>query len=544
MSSAWRVACGLVLALVSAQVGFEARHTTVQVVSTCPPLVVGNPDGNYIYPGVKGAIPYRGDAESAPRLDAFVPSGSSGRPVTVVIHGGNYVAGSRIAYVGQILELLSDHGLPWMSVDYRLGGARRQQEARDDVAAALGFVRCRASELGVDADRLVLLGEDTGAEIALSLLQRRLPGVVGAVSLGGKFEAEVLAPRAPGSSLLFVHGDADGEQPIAAIRQRCRPEVSSERCERIEVAGGSHRAENWWPSQWGYKKPLVRWIASLGRAPMPAAAPPASPSIAEGGPLEPGLHKRLVWDQAHGLTLDAWVPGGTADRPIALLVHGGGWEAGDRVTYIAPLFEPLAKAGIPWVSIDYRLTPDVRHDGQLDDLRRAIAFVRARARALGGNPERIVLVGESASGQMAALLASEDAGQPLAAVVSFYGVYDFEPMVKDAGPRSLPARLFGRRVLDAQTREQLKEVSPVHRVRAGMPPLLLVHGTAESLWAQATAYSARLAAAGVAHELVRLDGAPHGMENWLGNARWERAFDRVVAFVTAARRPAARDQVR
>jgi alpha-L-fucosidase 2 len=537
MRGVWRFFVGMVLAVVVAGSGVRVSLATAAPASACAPLVVGNPDGNYIYPGVKGAIAYRGEGESALKLDAFVPEGSVGRPVTVVIHGGNYLAGSRIAYVGQILETLSDHGLPWVSVDYRLGGTRRREEARDDVEAAVAFVRCRAADLGVDRDRLVLLGEDTGAEIALALWQRSMPGVVGAVSVGGRIEPSVLSGRVPGGSLLFVHGDADDEQAIESIRDRCRAEVPSERCQRIEVPGASHRAENWWPSQWGYKQPLVRWIADLGRSPL-AEPPVARPFSADDwkGPRPRGLHKRLVWDRAHGLALDAWIPGGGADRPIALLVHGGGWEAGDRVTYISPMFERLAKAGVAWVSIDYRLTPDVRHDEQLDDLRRAIDFVRANAVALGGDPERVLLVGESASGQMAALVASEDAARGLAGVVSFYGVYDFEPMVKDAGPRSFPARLFDRHVLDEGTWRRLREASPLNRVRAGMPPMLLVHGTAESLWAQATAYSARLSAAGVAHELVRLDGAPHGMENWLGNASWERAFDEVIAFVTRKKR--------
>jgi alpha-L-fucosidase 2 len=283
---------------------------------------------------------------------------------------------------------------------------------------------------------------------------------------------------------------------------------------------------------------LVRWIEDFAARPRPgavldAAVPAARPWPAK--PLARGLHKRLTWDAAHGLTLDAWVPGESTDRPLAVIVHGGGWEAGDRVTYVTPLFEPLARAGIAWLSVDYRLTPAVRHHDQLDDLRRVLTFARDQARSLGANPSRIVVIGESASGQMATLVAADDPPPPVAAVVSFYGVYDFEPLVRDAGPRSLPARLFGRRVLDHETWWRLREASPVHRARKGMAPLLLVHGTAESLWAQAMAYSTRLEALGVRHQVVRLDGAPHGMENWVGRAEWERAFDDVVAFVQTER---------
>ena len=76
------------------------------------------------------------------------------------------------------------------------------------------------------------------------------------------------------------------------------------------------------------------------------------------------------------------------------------------------------------------------------------------------DPARLAVVGESASGQMAALLATEDRG--LAGVVSFYGVYDFPAMVTDASPRSLLRRLFGRETLDDEARALLAPLLPDH----------------------------------------------------------------------------------
>jgi alpha-L-fucosidase 2 len=218
--------------------------------------------------------------------------------------------------------------------------------------------------------------------------------------------------------------------------------------------------------------------------------------------------------------MDAWLPPHSATpRPAVVLLHGGGWEAGDRVTYITPLFEPLARAGFAWFSVDYRLTPAVRHPDQLDDVRAALAFIRARAGTFGIDASRMVLVGESASAQIATLLATRDGG--LAGVASFYGVYDFLPLVTDAGPRSLASRLFGRTALDDETCTLLRQYSPLHQARRDMPPILLIHGTSEGLWEQGVRMAARLAEIGVAHELVRLEGAPHGMENWEGHPEWQ-----------------------
>ena len=101
------------------------------------------------------------------------------------------------------------------------------------------------------------------------------------------------------------------------------------------------------------------------------------------------------------------VPPGDGPFAGVILAHGGGWEAGDKVTYLTPILEPLARAGLAWFSIDYRLTPEYRHPQQLDDLRRAIRYVRHHAASFGVEPGRLAVLGESASGQMVAQLATE-----------------------------------------------------------------------------------------------------------------------------------------
>ena len=200
-----------------------------------------------------------------------------------------------------------------------------------------------------------------------------------------------------------------------------------------------------------------------------------------------------------------------------LLVHGGGWEAGDRVTYITPMFRPLASAGLAWFSMDYRLTPEGTHAEQLQDLRDAIAFLREQAGSFNIDPRKLVIVGESASGQMVAQIGTEDPA--LAGVVSFYGVYDFRAdgsqpdaaLCGDTAVRHHAARRPGAR--DAA--EVLADCTPHTRTSRRC---CSIHGTAEGLWAQGQAMAARLQAIGARHQLLALDGAPHGMENWEGHA--------------------------
>lgn len=484
---------------------------------SCPSLRIGNPDGNYIVPGVKGSIPYSGELA----LDAYVQRGSTRRPSVIVIHGGGWSSGSRNAHVGQILEFLTRGGYNWFSLDYRLGGAARADDALSDVRSALAFIRCRAKPLRIDPDRLVLLGEDSGAQLAAVLLGERLPGVIGGVLIGGFYDPAGLPslPRRIAAPVLVVHGGADGESPVAHARSYCSQiAAGSGRCRLVEIAGASHRSENWWPGQWHYKEKVVTWLNALtGTRPLPHR------------PLPGAVRKNIVYSRSAKLALDAFIPRAPAPTAAVIVVHGGGWEAGDKVTYVTPIFEPLARAGLAWFSIDYRLTPAFTHAEQLEDLRQAIRFVRAAHKRFNIDPARLVLLGESASGQMVALLAAEE--RSLAGVVSFYGVYDLNAMVTDASPRSLLVRLFRRTVLDDESRELLRRYSPIDRAHADMPPLLLVNGTGERLWAQAQAYDRRLTELGVSHELVALDGAPHGMENWEGHPAWMVYKQRVVEWI-------------
>ena len=130
----------LLLALVGA--GRDAR-------AECLPFSP-QPSSSRIIPGARQFV-YATPPDHAPLLlDAFAQPDGELHPAVLVVHGGGWTAGSRVAHIGQFLELLTEAGYQWMAVDYRLGGAARRQEARDDVRAALAFVGCHARALGID----------------------------------------------------------------------------------------------------------------------------------------------------------------------------------------------------------------------------------------------------------------------------------------------------------------------------------------------------------------------------------------------------------
>ncbi len=478
---------------------------------TCLPIKVRNLEGNYIVPGVRGDIVYRRVAGVELALDAYVQKRGANRPAVIVVHGGGWEAGSRIAFVGQFLEMLTHAGYNWFSIDYRL---TKPEEAMDDLRAALAFIRCHAGEFRIDANNLALLGEDSGAQMAIQLALEKSAasgGVKTVVAVGGRFDLARLAKIARPSSFnaLLIHGSADREVPPSVTDDLCKM-IGNDggQCRVMPVEGGIHRAENWRPEQWDYKARLVAWLAERSGL-----------KTADHEPYATSLRKEIIFSPRHGLKLDAYVPSGRGPHPAVIIAHGGGWEAGDRVTYATPVFAPLARAGFAWFSIDYRLTPQFRHPDQLEDLREAIRFVHRNAKRFKVDPNRIAILGESASGQMVAQIATESPRE-VAAVVSFYGVYDFESRAGDLSPRSIPARLFGITKLDDDARATLRRYSPLHNAKKEMPPLLLICGTKDGLFAGHAAFVQKLEQIGARHDTITVEGAPHGIENWEGHPEW------------------------
>lgn len=175
--------------------------------------------------------------------------------------------------------------------------------------------------------------------------------------------------------------------------------------------------------------------------------------------------------------LDVYVPGQArpALRPVVVFFYGGGWERGEKGNYRF-VGAALADRGFVTVLPDYRLYPDVRFPAFVEDGARAVAWVQRHAREFGGDPERVVLVGHSAGGHMAAMLAlargylDRAGGRPdwIRGFVGLAGPYVLEP---------------NSAVLDAIFAQPWRPADwqPVRFVDSQAPPALLAHGTADTV---------------------------------------------------------------
>jgi acetyl esterase len=218
------------------------------------------------------------------------------------------------------------------------------------------------------------------------------------------------------------------------------------------------------------------------------------------------------------LKLDAHVPEGPGPFAGVILVHGGGWVAGDKQQYITYIFQPLTDAGFAWFSINYRLAPQFKFPADAEDVEAAIRFVKKNAAKYKVDVKRIALIGESAGGHLVSYVGARNRPDTrVAAVVSMYGVHDF--VAAAVAWKPVPHEildLFGIRAVDAESAPILIKASPVVYVSKDMPPFLLMHGSKDEdvPYEQSVEMCEKMKQAGARCDLITVEGAPHGMDHW------------------------------
>jgi acetyl esterase/lipase len=247
----------------------------------------------------------------------------------------------------------------------------------------------------------------------------------------------------------------------------------------------------------------------------------------------------LVYGEAGGekLTMDYYAPGGRAPHPVAIVIHGGGFVGGtSKNNSEAYCAEFLAPAGYAVFSINYRLAPKQPYPAMIDDVQRAIRYIRYHARQWDADPNRIALVGGSAGGylsNMAGLLGApgiKGAKDPVdrksarvQAVVTLFGPSDFRGRPPSKNLRALLGPLIEQKGEEAA----LAEASPVMHITRDAPPFLLIHGDKDEAvpLAQSTHLQAALKAAGAPCDLIIIPNGPHATGRWHripGVPDWER----------------------
>lgn len=257
---------------------------------------------------------------------------------------------------------------------------------------------------------------------------------------------------------------------------------------------------------------------------------------------------RTTWSQSHvekhvvvgmysglALIMDVHHPA-TANGLAVIMVPGSGWQR--PLAYNAPVLSesswvpqvgtPLLARGYTLFVLNHRAAPRFQFPAPLEDVQRAVRFVRYHAEEYGIDPERIGAIGASSGGHLVHLLGVMDGlGDPqdpdpinqqsakVQAVVAWYAPSELASIDTPGGARG-NALLLGVGLLGAgPNSEEVRiyhEASPITYVSADDPPTLLVHGDADGIvnFEQSVLMNAALSDAGVATRFIPVPGGGHG----------------------------------
>lgn len=240
------------------------------------------------------------------------------------------------------------------------------------------------------------------------------------------------------------------------------------------------------------------------------------------------------------LRLDLFAPKRRGIYPAILMVHGGGWSSGSKAME-APMASHLAREGFVCLPVEYRLTADARYPAAVYDLKNAVKWVREHAAQLGVDTTRIAIAGNSAGGQLAALVsmthgvsifdpqgAVSGASSRVNALIDIDGVVDFlapGSLNLDRTKGGADVRWLGA-TFD-QNPSRWKEASPVYWVDRGDVPVLFIASSQSRFHAGRGEMIDLLTEYNIYYESYTLPDSPHSF--WLMDP-W---FDPTVGYISA-----------
>lgn len=244
------------------------------------------------------------------------------------------------------------------------------------------------------------------------------------------------------------------------------------------------------------------------------------------------------------LALRIYTPKGEGPFPLMVYFHGSGFVVCSLDTHDGICRNLCAGSGCVVVSVDYRLAPEHKFPAAIEDAMAATHWVAANGSAIGGDPGRIILAGDSAGGNLAAVTAlrvRDEGGPRLLGQLLLYPVTDYY----DSGAPSLDENAegygltkqgmiwFWNHYLSSPSEGANPWVSPMRaKDLSRLPPALIYTAQYDPLRDEAESYARRLQEAGGKVTMKRWDGMNHGFFNWPGLvAKADAAMDEACAWV-------------
>lgn len=282
--------------------------------------------------------------------------------------------------------------------------------------------------------------------------------------------------------------------------------------------------------------PQTQMILDLVNAAAPAEPVAPTPETSReayrglAATLPPGpavtVEERTIPGPAGEIPVRIYTPEGDGALPALVFLHGGGWTIGDLDTHDHPARTLCAEAGIVVVSVDYRLAPEHPFPAALDDAWAALEWVAAHGSEIGVDPSRLAVGGDSAGGNLAAvlsLMARDNGGPALRLQLLVYPAVDmradneerYESLTENAEGYILTLatmRWFGDNYLpDAAARDDWRVSPLLADDHSGLPPALVITAEFDPLRDEGAAYAEVLHDAGVPVTHSLYEGTVHTM---------------------------------
>jgi arylformamidase len=225
------------------------------------------------------------------------------------------------------------------------------------------------------------------------------------------------------------------------------------------------------------------------------------------------------------LSLDIYTPISPGIYPVIVMIHGGGWKGGDKNTMAVSGTKSLffTANNFIFISINYRLAPDFIYPAFAEDVAAALAWIVNNIPVYGGDPGRIYVMGHSAGGQLAALVATDE---------RFLAVYGMTPgnihgvILLDEAGLDIPGTMDTDSTFMFQTAfgtdpKVWAEASPTNHVapEKGIPPFLVCFSGQNPTWNQAgEQFIMKLVTAGIqVRQIAALDKTHNSITEDIGN---------------------------
>ncbi len=264
------------------------------------------------------------------------------------------------------------------------------------------------------------------------------------------------------------------------------------------------------------------------------------PPVLEGAKVE-------TYKQANGVDLKVWIfyptnaEAGKLQKekglPAIVFFFGGGWSSGSPAQF-EPQCRALAARGMIAAVADYRVASrqHVKPAECVADAKSCVRWLRKNAERLGIDPQRLAAGGGSAGGHLAGAVATlpglDEPGEDTSVSCVPDALVLFNPGLMMAPLGNVGMKGFGANLTVERFGCEPQAISPVHHIRKGLPPTLILHGRADTTVPYVTAevFSSEMKKAGNRCELIGYDGQPHGFFN---KAKYDETLAEADRFLTS-----------